>query len=109
MTTDSNICNTKNTRGRPRVSGQQLHVTLRLRQGRSEEEDRLIERLQELVQRGQRSRYIRRVLLTGDVEPVLDRVFQEETELITSRLDAMFDLWDDYGTTDDDLRETGEI
>jgi hypothetical protein len=96
MDDQTNSCNTKNTRrGRPRLRGEQLLIALRFRTGRSEEEDRLIERLQELGARGQRSRYIRRVLLTGDVEPVLDRLFQEESELVGARLDAMFDLWDD--------------
>lgn len=96
MTVTANFCNTKNTRrGRPRVEGEQIHVSLRFRRGRSEAEDNLIDRLVELVQRGQRSRYIRRVLLTGDVEPVLDRVFEEESELVQSRLDAMFDMWQD--------------
>jgi len=96
MTDQTNFCNTKNTkRGRPRLQGEQLHITLRFRTGRSEEEDRLFERLQELGARGQRSRYIRRVLLTGDVEPVLDHIFQQETERVQQGLDAMFDLWED--------------
>jgi hypothetical protein len=98
MSDETNFCNTKNTRrGRPRLGGDQLLICIRFRAGRSEEEDRLFERLQELAAHGQRSRYIRRVLLTGDVEPVLDSVFQEETARVRQGLDAMFDLWDDDG------------
>jgi hypothetical protein len=96
MSDEKNFCDTKNRgRGRPPLGGQQLHVTLRFRTGRSEGEDHLFERLQELGARGQRSRYIRKVLLTGDIEPILDRIFEEESEIVQSRLDDMFNLWEE--------------
>lgn len=94
--TKTNFCDTKNRRrGRPPLGGQQLHITLRFRTGRSEEEDRLFERLQELGARGQRSRYIRRVLLTGDIEPILDRIFEEESDRVKAGFDAMFEMWEE--------------
>jgi hypothetical protein len=84
-----NSCPTKNRRGRPRAAGRAIRLSLRIR-GQSEEEDRLIDKIESLSP-GQRSRYIRRRLLTGDAEQVLDQVIQE-TELVQSRLDMM---WDD--------------
>ncbi len=71
-----------------------LYIPFRLRKGRSEAEDLLIERLLQLPDRS-RSRFIRRVLTTGDIEPVIDREFSQETEAITNALDAMASLWGD--------------
>jgi hypothetical protein len=88
----ANKRNTKK-RGRPRIEGDEFHITFRLRRGRAEAEDRLIDRLEQLTGRGQRSRYIRRVLTTGDVEPVLEREFEQESAAIAAGLDSMFDLW----------------
>lgn len=100
MTDEMNFCNTKNTqrrqpRGRPRLPGETLLICFRLRKGDTERENDLFDRMQELGERGQRSRVIRKILLTGEVEPVLDRVFQQETERVQQGLDAMFDLWED--------------
>jgi len=89
----TNKCNTNNKRGRPRLEVDELHITFRLRRGRSEAEDRLIERLGQLTGRGQLSRYIRRVLTTGDIEAVLEREFEQESAAIAAGLDGMFDLW----------------
>ena len=84
----------KSNRGRPPVPGQQIKITFRLRSDRSEAEDALIERLAELPPR-HRSRFIRRVLTTGDIDAVLDREFARETEQVTSALDALATYWDD--------------
>jgi hypothetical protein len=80
------------TRGRPKLPGKSIHITLRLREGRSPEEDRLIERLEQL-EKGRRSRFLRTVLTTGDVEPVLDAQLEQETERVASALDAMATMW----------------
>lgn len=87
--------------GRPRLNGEEIHVTFRLRRGRSIEEDTLMDRLGQLKQKGQRSRFIRRVLTTGEIDPILDREFARETERVSSALDAMASLWSD----DDDNEE----
>jgi hypothetical protein len=85
---------TKNgRRGRPRAFGETVRLNLRLREGRSPEEDRLIERLAQLP-KGQRSRYVRRVLTTGDVEPILDAELERETGRVASALDALATMWD---------------
>jgi hypothetical protein len=81
-------------RGRPPVSGRQIKITFRLRCGRSAAEDALIARLDQLPPR-HRSRFIRRVLTTGDIETVLDRELARETERVASALDAMAGLWDE--------------
>jgi hypothetical protein len=84
--------------GRPRLSGKSIHITLRLRQGRSPQEDRLIERLERLG-KGQQSRFLRAVLTTGDIEPILDAELAQETGRVTAALDAMAMMWngDDDG------------
>jgi hypothetical protein len=89
----------KSSRGRPALPGQQIKISFRLRQGRSQAEDALISRLDQLPPR-HRSRFIRRVLTTGDIDAVLDREFERETGRVTAALDAMAGLWDD---DDDDL------
>lgn len=71
-----------------------LYIPFRLRKGRSEAEDQLIDRLLQLPDRS-RSRFIRRVLTTGDIEPVLASEFSKETEAVTSALDALASLWGD--------------
>lgn len=71
-----------------------LYIPFRLRKGRSIEEDQLIDRLLQLPDRS-RSRFIRRVLTTGDIEPVISREFSQETEKVTSALDALASLWGD--------------
>ena len=71
-----------------------LYIPFRLRKGRSIEEDQLINRLLQLPDRS-RSRFIRRVLTTGDIEPVISREFSQETEKVTSALDALVSLWGD--------------
>jgi hypothetical protein len=93
------FCMTKNgvTKGRPRIFGKMVRLNLRLREGRSPEEDRLIERLEQLP-KGQRSRYVRRVLTTGDVEPILDAELERETGRVASALDALATMWDDEET-----------
>ncbi|NJO00081.1 MAG: hypothetical protein HC875_41190 [Anaerolineales bacterium] len=53
----------------------------------------MIDRLEQLNGTGQRSRFIRRVLTTGDIDPILEREFARETEQVTSALDAMASLW----------------
>lgn len=65
-----------------------------LRPGISEEQDRLIERLDQFTAKGQRSRFIRRVLTTGDVEPILDREFTKETVKVASALEGLASFWD---------------
>jgi hypothetical protein len=89
-----NFCNTKKTRGRPRLDQESLYIPFRLRRGRSTAEDALIERLQQLPPR-QRSRFIRRVLTTGEVDPVLEREFARESRWAASALDSLGSSWDD--------------
>ena len=79
-------------RGRPKLSGEQMYVPFRLRRGRSEEEDNLMDRLAQL-EPGQRSRFIRRVLTTGDIEPVLEREFARETKRVANAFDALATFW----------------
>jgi hypothetical protein len=86
-------CNTTKKRGRPRVEGKTLYIPFKLRRGRSVEEDALIDRLEQLIGTGQRSRFIRRVLTTGDIDPILNREFARESEKVASALDAMASLW----------------
>lgn len=71
-----------------------IYIPFRLKKGRSIEEDQLIDRLLQLPDRS-RSRFIRRVLTTGDIEPVISREFSQETEKVTSALDALVSLWGD--------------
>jgi hypothetical protein len=94
---DSRAANKRDThnRGRPRLGGERLHVTFRLRRGRSEAEDRLFDRLAQLTRDGQRSRFIRRVLTTGEIEPVLDRELARETERLADALDGLATFWDE--------------
>jgi hypothetical protein len=47
-----------------------------------------MDRLDQLTT-GQRSRFIRRVLTTGEIDPILDREFARETERVTCALDAL--------------------
>jgi hypothetical protein len=68
----------KRSRGRPRVEGREIRITFRLREGRAEAEDKLFERLTELPER-QRSRFIRRVLTTGEIDAVIDRELARES------------------------------
>ena len=75
------------------MPGKTVRLNLRLREGRSPEEDRLIGRLEQLP-KGQRSRYLRRVLATGEVEPLLDAELEQETGRVASALDAMAAMWD---------------
>ncbi len=72
-----------------------MHVNFRLRRGRSEAEDRLFDRLAQLTRDGQRSRFIRRVLTTGEIEPVLDRELARETERLADALDGLATFWDE--------------
>ena len=89
-----NICNTIN-RGRPKLHQEAIIVAIRFRRGRSQKEDELLDRLKQLpVMRG-RSRYIRRVLTTGELDAVLDRELAHETERVASALDSMGDTWDE--------------
>ena len=85
----------KKSAGRPRIDGDELRVSFRLRRGRSDEEDLLFDRLEQLTGSGQRSRFIRRVLTTGEVEPTLAREFARETQKVSVALDAMAALWAD--------------
>jgi hypothetical protein len=82
-------------RGRPKLEVEKMYIPFRLRRGRSEAEDNLMDRLAQLTETGQRSRFIRHVLTTGDIEPVLDREFVRETERVASALDALATLWRD--------------
>ncbi len=81
-------------RGRPPIPGRQLRVTFRLRQGRSPAEDGLLERLDQLPAR-HRSRFIRRVLTTGDIDPILDRELARESARVGSALDALATYYDE--------------
>jgi hypothetical protein len=54
-----------------------------------------MDRLEQLKESRQRSRYLRRVLTTGEIDAVLDREFARETEQVANALDAMASLWDD--------------
>jgi hypothetical protein len=80
-------------RGRPRVEGRKIRITFRVREGRSVAEDNLFDRLEQLPQR-QRSRFIRRVLTTGDIDPILDREFARESEWAATSL-AGLGSWGD--------------
>jgi len=53
----------------------------------------LIDRLKELPAR-QRSRFIRRVLTTGDIDPILEREFARESEWAANSL-AGLGSWGD--------------
>lgn len=64
-----------------------MRVTIRLREG---EDDAILARLKR-VPKGRRSAYIRRVLAGAGVE-VMDEVLAQESELVTSLLDSM---WED--------------
>lgn len=94
-----NKCPTKNKRkrgpGRPPVPGERIKISFRLRRGRTPAEDALMDRLEQLKESRQRSRYLRRVLTTGEIDAVLDREFARETEQVANALDAMASLWDD--------------
>ncbi len=79
--------------GRPKLNGEKMLVCFRLRRGRSDAEDNLMDRLAQLTETGQRSRFIRRVLTTGDIEPILDQEFANETTHLTSALDAHATFW----------------
>jgi hypothetical protein len=79
-----------------------MRLNLRLREGRSPEEDRLMERLEQ-IEKGRRSRFLRAVLTTGDVEPILDAQLEQETDRVASALDAMAAMWND-----DDEEKQGE-
>jgi len=83
----------KKKRGRPPAGGAETIYCFKLRRGRSVEEDGLIDRLTQLTGTGQRSRFIRRVLTTGDIEPILERELARESEKVASALDAMASLW----------------
>ncbi len=83
----------KSSRGRPKLYTETMRLTFRLRKGRSEAEDALVERLG-LLKKGQRSRFLRRVLTTGDIEPVLEREFAKETECVANAVDALATFWD---------------
>jgi hypothetical protein len=76
------------------LAGESLYIPFRLRQGRSEAEDALIARLKAMPSR-QRSGFIRRVLTTGDIDPILNREFARETERVTSALSGLASFWDD--------------
>ncbi len=52
-----------------------------------------MDRLAQLTETGQRSRFIRRVLTIGDIEPILDQEFANETMHLTNALDAHATLW----------------
>lgn len=84
----------KRSRGRPRADGPEIRITFRLRRGRFEAEDSLMDRLDQLTA-GQRSRFIRRVLTTGEIDPILEREFARETERVTCALDALARMDDD--------------
>lgn len=92
--TKTKICNTKKGPGRPKLDTEQLYIPFRLRRGRSDKEDALIGRLKQLPPR-QRSRFIRRVLTTGEIDAVLDREFARESEWAASALDMMGSEWDE--------------
>lgn len=85
----------KRKRGRPRVNEEQIKVSFRLRRGRNSAEDALMDRLSLLTESRQRSRYLRRVLTTGEIDAVLDRELAQETQRVANALDAMAGLWDD--------------
>ena len=80
--------------GKRKLNVEQLYIPFRLRRGRSQAEDDLIDRLKQLQPR-QRSLFIRRVLTTGEIDAVLDREFALETARVASALDSMGDSWDD--------------
>ncbi len=88
-------------RGRPKLNGEQMYIPFRLRRGRSDAEDNLMDRLAQLTETGQRSRFIRRVLTTGDIEPILDQEFANETTHLTSALDAHATFWADDDDDED--------
>jgi hypothetical protein len=89
-----NNCNTIN-RGRPKLHQEAIIVAIRFRRGRSQAEDELIDRLKQLPALRGRSRYIRRVLTTGELDAVLDRELAHETARVASALDTMGDSWDE--------------
>lgn len=80
--------------GRKKLNVEQIYISFRLRRGRSQEEDQLMDRLNKLVVRS-RSRYIRNVLTTGEMDAVLDRALAQETARVKSALDSMGDSLDD--------------
>jgi hypothetical protein len=89
-----NFCNTKKA-GRPKLNQESIIVATRFRYGRSPEEDELMDRLKQLPVMRSRSRYIRRVLTTGELDAVLDRELSHETARVASALNSMGDTWDE--------------
>lgn len=85
----------KAKRGRPKATGEERLYCFKLRRGRSPAEDSLIDRLDQLTRNGQRSRFIRRVLTTGEIDPILEREFTHETERTASALTDLASFWDD--------------
>lgn len=99
-----NNCNTNGRKaGRPALDVESITVTFRLRRERSQAEDMLMDRLAKLTERRQRSRFIRRVLTTGEIDLVLDREFARETERVGSALDALATYFDDDDGEEDDF------
>lgn len=95
---------TQKKRGRKPAKFERKYYSFWLRPGLSEEQDRLIERLNQLTAKGQRSRFIRRVLTTGDVEPVLEREFIKETDKVANALGGLASFWDnDEEETDENI------
>jgi hypothetical protein len=59
-----------------------------------------MDRLEQL-KKGQRSRFIRRVLTTGDLEPVLEREFAKETRRVANAFDALATFWENDDDEED--------